>query len=97
MKNLGTIREFAKAQGFKTISLVDVNKNGYKFITFCKKDADGKLVDAENIYLSKALAEEIEAGASVDADALPVYETTNADGEVRIKIGSVGASRHMDL
>ena len=96
MKNLGTIREFAKAQGFKTISIVDSNVNEYKFVTFCKKDADGNLADAENIYLSKALAEEVELGAALDTD-LPVYETENAAGETRIKIGSVGASKHMEL
>lgn len=95
MKNLGTIREFAKAQGFKTISKVTENVNGYKFVTFCKKDAEGKLVEPENIYLSINLAEEISSDATLDLE-LPVYEVTNEAGEARIKIGSAGG-RHMDL
>lgn len=96
MTNLGTIREYAKAQGFKTISKVAVNASGYKFVTFCKKDADGNLTEPENIYLSKALGEETPEGAVLDADAAPVYQVENAAGESRIKIGSAGGN-HMDL
>lgn len=95
MKSLGTIRAFAKAQGFKTISKVSVNTNGYKFVTFCKKDAEGNLVEPENIYLSINLGEATAEDAELSLD-LPVYEVENEAGEKRIKIGSEGG-RHMDL
>ena len=91
MKDLGTIKEFAKAQGFGIMSKVRENTNGYKFVTLVKLDKDGNALSdgAENIYLSIALAEESQVGEKLASD-LPVKEVQNEAGETRIKICSAG-------
>lgn len=91
MKSLGTIKEFAKAQGFSAVSKVRENASGYKFVTFIKTDKDGNALPdgAENIYLSIGLAEETEVGAKLDRE-LPMNEVQNAQGELRVKICSAG-------
>lgn len=92
MKELGTIKQFAAAQGFAIMSKVRENANGYKFVTLVKTDKDGNALPdgAENIYLSIALGEETQAGDKLES-GLPVREVSNEAGEARIKICSAGS------
>ena len=91
MKDLGTIKSYAKAEGFSIMSKVRENSNGFKFVTLVKTDKDGNALPdgAENFYLSINLAEATEVGAQLESD-LPVREVENEAGEKRIKICSAG-------
>jgi len=74
------------------VPTVRVNENGYKFLTFVRViDGANK---SENIYMSKATAEQFEEGQDFSKEELmkfSVCHTTNADGDARTKL-TVGAS-----
>lgn len=91
MKNVMSLIEFAKANGFKSVSKVRENKNGYKFVTLMKEG--GGEGSAENIYFSKALSLELETGhvlTSEERADLRTAEVENEAGEARIKIIGTG-------
>jgi hypothetical protein len=67
-------------------SAVQVNTNGYPFITFFKGGQDDS---AENIYFSKAAAEAVRAGDSIKDLGLGDYRIMELDygnGETRLKL-----------
>ena len=74
------------------VPTVRVNENGYKFLTFVREiDGENK---SENIYMSKATAEQFEVGQDFSKEELKkfsVCHTTNANGEPRTKL-TVGAT-----
>lgn len=79
------------------VPTVRENENTYKFLTFVRV-VDGKNV-GENIYMSKATAEQFETGQVLSTDELKRFSlchTTNADGEERLKL-TVGASTWVDV
>lgn len=82
-----TVGAFAKAKGFTQISpKVRINQNGYPYITFI--DTANK---AENVYFSKNAAKDRHEGEVISKEmlkAVSVAETTNAKGELRIKLVS---------
>lgn len=67
-------------------------ENGYKFLTLIRNiDGENK---SDNIYMSKATAEQYELGQTLSNEELKkfsVCHTTNAKGEPRTKL-TVGAS-----
>ena len=81
-----TIKEFALANDIKTYALtVRANMNGYLFVTFISATNE-----ATNVYFSKSMTEKITAGDDVKVlfkeHACQIAETTNADGETRLKL-----------
>lgn len=83
-----TIKEFAQENNFVSYNkTVRANANGYCFVTFMNEANE-----ATNVYLSRKLGEEISAGDSViemfKEHQCAVFQTVNADGEARIKLGS---------
>jgi len=74
------------------VPAVRANEKEYKFLTFVRIiDGANK---SENIYMSKATAEQYEVGQVLSNDELKkfsVCHTTNANGEPRTKL-TVGAS-----
>ena len=85
MKTL-SIKEFAQANNITSYALtVRSNMNGYLFVTFISATNE-----ATNIYFSKAMSEKITAGDDVKVllkeHACSIVETTNADGETRLKL-----------
>lgn len=89
-----SIKDFAKSKGFMQLApAVRINTNGYPFITFI----DSNNV-AENIYFSKAAAEQVDEGTPVDKTLLSRHQigiTKNADGEERVKL--ISNSERVDL
>jgi hypothetical protein len=83
-----SIKEFAVENNITDyVKNVRTNVNGYCYVTFVNALNEGM-----NIYLSRKLGETINAGDSV-ADMFKeyecaIFEVTNADGEIRVKIGS---------
>lgn len=88
------ILDFAKSKGFVNIvPRVRINTNGYPYVTFI--DSANQ---AENIYFSKASAEQVAEGTPVDKGLLARHQigiTTNAEGEERIKL--ISNSERVDL
>jgi hypothetical protein len=87
-----SIKDFATENNIAEYVLtVRENANGYCYVTFITKSNEGM-----NVYLSRKLGELISAGDStVDMfreHKCAIFEVTNDDGEVRIKIGSQGES-----
>ena len=81
-----SIKQFAQANNIvEYAKTVRVNANGYLFVTFMNPANE-----ATNIYFSRAMSEKICAGDDVIATfkehKCTVVETTNADGEVRLKL-----------
>ena len=81
-----TIKDFCKERGFVSLSNhVRVNVNGFPYVTFINEKNE-----AENVYFSKGAAAEVVEGQAVDKELVTKYkiiEATNADGEVRFKLG----------
>ena len=82
-----SVKEFAKSNNFTSIApAIRTNSNNYPYITFI--NADNK---AENVYFSKSSSAGIGAGQLVTKELLSSYqvaETTNAEGEKRMKLVS---------
>jgi hypothetical protein len=86
-----SIQDFAKAKGFIEINkTIRTNTNGYPFVTFINAKNE-----AENVYFSKgASAQVAEGGNFFDvAKDYEIGETTNAEGEVRVKLCRKGGDR----
>ncbi len=63
-----------------------VNTNGYPYICFQKADAT-----TENVYFSKNASTLVSAGQEINRDFMAKFqlvETTNAQGEMRLKFSS---------
>ncbi len=90
-----SVKEFAKSNNFTSIApAIRSNYNGYLYITFI--DASNK---AENVYFSKASSAGLGAGQLVTKELLSshqVAETTNAEGEKRMKLVSNSARVSID-
>ena len=85
MKTL-SIKEFAQANNIASYALtIRENANGYLFATFISATNE-----ATNIYFSRAMSEKISAGddtkATLKDHGCVIMETTNADGEMRLKL-----------
>ncbi len=73
-----------RENGWSHVSIVRVNQNGYPFVTLLTEDGD-----AENLYLSKRLAEgAVEGDSPSKYKDCVVKEVTNAAGELRLKLCS---------
>jgi hypothetical protein len=85
-----TLKEFSIEQGFTgVIPAVRTNANGYPYLVFIKGDT------TECIYFSKTLAASLAAGqvlGKADFSEMRARLVTNAAGESRYKICSVGDS-----
>ncbi len=82
-----SVKTFCKDKGFVSVAkAVRTNKvNGYPFVTFI--DSNNQ---AENIYFSKKASQDVTEGEIVDMSFLKkfeIFETTNAQGEIRMKLG----------
>ena len=79
------LKAWMKANGWSAVSKVRTNSNGYPFATVVNEDGD-----AENIYFSKKMAGEVgvDDKATFWAGGVIVRETTNAAGEMRLKLCS---------
>lgn len=81
-----SVKSFCKDKGFVSVAkCVRVNSNGYPYITFINS-----LNEAENVYFSKKASQDVTEGELVDMNFLKkfeVFETTNAQGETRMKLG----------
>lgn len=80
-----TVSEFAKQNGFNMVSKVRKNANGYLFATFLSSENPNH---TENIYFGVRFAEEggYKEGDVLKIQGLFVTDTTNAAGEVRLKL-----------
>lgn len=79
------LKAWMKNNGWTAISKVRTNTNGYPFATVVNEDGE-----AENIYFSKRMAGEVgvDDSAKLWASDVIVRETTNAAGEMRLKLCS---------
>ena len=71
------------------------NNNGYKFLTFIDSANN-----AENVYFTKSLNEEVPTGTLVNRDFVAdkiICIVENARGEVRYKIASKGESMRINI
>ena len=71
------------------------NSNGYKFLTFINSGNE-----AENVYFTKSLNEEVATGTPVNRDFVSdkfICIVENARGEVRYKIASKGESLRVNI
>jgi hypothetical protein len=94
MKTL-SIKEFAQANNIVRYSLqIRENANGYLFVTFTTANREGT-----NIYFSRAMSEKLSVGddtrAALKEHGCSIVETTNADGEIRLKL--CGNSEHGNI
>jgi hypothetical protein len=85
MKTL-SIKEFAQANDIKSYTpAIRSNMNGYPFVTFITSSNE-----AMNIYFSKSAGEKIMEGEEtlsvIKRLGCQIAETTNAEGEVRLKL-----------
>lgn len=91
-----SVQDFMKENGFNQVHReVRENTNGYPYITFINRKNE-----AENIYFSKEAAKQVSAGDEIKKgffDAYLIAETTNAEGESRIKIVRAGSSTRLEL
>lgn len=86
------VMDFMKSKSFISChKSVRANANGYPYVTFI----NDKNV-AENIYFSKATGEKYKADQGIEKgffNSLAIAETTNADGEIRIKLVCTNTTR----
>ena len=71
------------------------NINGYKFVTMIDSANN-----AENIYFTKSLNEDVPTGTPVDRDFVKdkvICIVENAKGEVRYKLASKGESMRINI
>ncbi len=92
MNYINIVKFCAEEKIAHIVPAVRANENGYKFLTLIRNiDGENK---SENIYMSKATAEQYELGQVLSNDELKkfsVIHTTNKAGEARTKL-TVGAS-----
>ncbi len=86
------VLDFMKSKSFISChKSVRANANGYPYVTFI----NDKNV-AENICFSKATGEKYKADQGIEKgffNSLAIAETTNADGEIRIKLVCTNTTR----
>ena len=95
MKTL-SLREFMVENDFCQVNKsVAENSNGYKFLTFIDSANN-----AENVYFTKSLNEEVPTGTLVNRDFVSdkvICIVENANGEIRYKIASKGESLRVNI
>lgn len=78
-----SIKSFMLNNGFSAVcTFVRENSNGYPYITFLRRRADGTN-EGENVYFSKRTSETVAAGTPVDRDLvsnLKVAQISYSDG-----------------
>lgn len=79
------VKEFAAQNGFNMISKVRANAKGYMYVTFIDSNNPEHV---ENVYFGVRFSEEggYSVGDTLKALSLFVTNTTNAQGEDRLKI-----------
>lgn len=86
------VKDYCISNGFTNIvKTVRINSNNLPYLTFIKV-VDGKNV-GENIYFSKAGSKLVDEGVVIDKELMSKFsigETTNAEGEKRIKLCTQG-------
>ena len=91
-----SIKEFMVENDFCQVNKsVAENSNGYKFLTFIDSANN-----AENVYFTKSLNEEVPTGTLVNRDFVSdkvICIVENAKGEVRYKIASKGESMRINI
>lgn len=94
--NIQSLSSFCKSNNFVEIhKAVRENTNGYPYLTFITKDNK-----AENIYFSKRKSAEVAAGMLVTPSLmkdLQIASVTNANGETRTKLVSLGEGNRLTL
>ena len=87
-----SVPDFFKASNISQVNpVVDVNVNGYPFITLINANNE-----AQNIYFSKKASTSYSKGTPIVKgffDELQFVESVNADGETRIKLSLKGGNR----
>lgn len=80
-----TVKAFAQEHNFNMVSKVRKNSSGYMYATFLSSDDPNHV---ENIYFGVRFAEEggYSEGDDLKLADLFVTETTNAAGEMRLKL-----------
>ena len=90
-----SVREFMTQQGFVScVKAIRTNSNSYPYVTFINADNV-----AENIYFSKNASKMVGAGDVIQKGFFApfmVAQTTNAEGELRWKIVSMGEGNRID-
>lgn len=95
-----SVASFCAERGITAISPVDINKNGYAFVTMVGEGVGEDGGGAENIYFSQAQAKLVKKGqepSELGLASLQIAHTENADGELRLKISGKGESRYTDV
>ena len=91
-----SIRDFMVENDFCQVNKsVAENSNGYKFLTFINSGNE-----AENVYFTKSLNEEVLVGTPVNKDFVKdkvICIVENAKGEIRYKIASKGESLRVNI
>ena len=91
-----SVKDFMLANDFCQVNKkVSENSNGYKFVTMIDSANN-----ADNIYLTKSLNEDISTGTPVDRDFIKdkvICIVENANGEIRYKIASKGESLRVNI
>ena len=77
------LKDYCQTHGFNMVSPVRENVNGYKFVTCLHSDSPDQ---PENLYLGTRFGESVTKGQKLDLSMMFVTETTNAGGEVRMKL-----------
>lgn len=79
-----TLRQFMDARGYDMISEVRISQpNGYPYVTMINSKNPNQV---ESVWFSKNAAEEVNQGDYLNTDTTFVYETTNTQGETRLKL-----------
>jgi hypothetical protein len=92
-----SVASWCQEMGVKAISEVRENSNNYPFVTMISDKFEG---GAQNIYFSKAQSAKVALGqpsADLGLKDLSIAHTSNADGELRLKITSKGESSYTDI
>ena len=91
-----SIKDFMLQNDFCQVNKsVAKNINGYKFLTFLNSANE-----AENVYFTKSLNEEVETGTPVNRDFVSdkvICIVENADGQIRYKLASKGESSRVGI
>lgn len=92
--NRQTFKAYCGDTGVTAVNpVVRVNTNNYPFITILRGE------EAENIYFSKKASALVDAGQDIKSLLKDLYlvETTNASGDIRLKLSFRGDSQYVDI
>ncbi len=81
--NRTSLKDYCSSKGYNMASAVRANVSGYKYITLIDSSNPG---EPENVYLGQRFGETVNVGDKLKASELWVVETTNAQGEMRLKL-----------